>query len=144
MGQYITLTFLAIDIWNKDSSDALQPCPNNYVIVYDISWNGQKSTKGRYCAANNPRKDIQSSWETVQLRYLIDTTEGGSGFMAKYEIIDYVRKDIDISDGKFFCFFFFFFCCCCCFFFFVFFSVCIYINPFTLSIRPSCFIPELL
>ena len=92
IGQYIILEFVDLDIWHADEN-AVVSCPNNYVIVEDIALNGQTTETGRFCSSSTTRGKIQSSWHMMELRYLIEMSEGGRGFMAKYTIVDFVMKE---------------------------------------------------
>ena len=91
IGEYIILEFVDLDIWHEDEN-AIVPCSNNYVTVDDVTLNGQRTEQGRFCSASTTREKIQSSWHMMELRYLIETSEGGTGFMAKYTIIDFVME----------------------------------------------------
>ena len=94
IGQYIILEFVHLDIWHEGENNIVL-CSNNYVIVDDVALNGQRTEKGRYCSAGTSIEKIQSSWHMMELRYLIEKSEGGVGFMAMYTIIDFVMKESD-------------------------------------------------
>ena len=99
IGEYIILDFVDLDIWHDDENRSVL-CSNNYVIVDDIALNGQKTEKGRFCSTSPSREKIQSSWHMMELTYLIEKSEGGTGFMAKYAVIDGVMKESDeIANG---------------------------------------------
>ena len=101
LGQYVILSFIEIDIWNEDSGTS-HPCPSNFVIVQDFALNGQNTEIGRYCAANNPRTDIKSSWQNLELRYIIEESNGGTGLIAKYRIINYaIDMFTDLHKGNY-------------------------------------------
>ena len=100
IGEYVILDFVDLDIWHEDENNIVL-CSNNYVIVDDVALNGQRTEKGRYCSADTIRKEVKSSWHMIELRYLIEKSEGGTGFMAKYRIIDFVMKDAEeAADGN--------------------------------------------
>ena len=94
IGQYIILEFVDLDIWHEDENSVV-PCPNNHVIVEDVALNGQTTEMGRFCSSSTTRGKIQSSWHMMELRYLIEMSEGGRGFMAKYTIFDFDVKESD-------------------------------------------------
>jgi len=94
IGQYIELTVIDLDIEIKGNIDS-------FIEIFDMSWEGTKSSLGRLYKKGIESTHYKSSWHMMDIEFRVGNKLRGRGFFGRYTIIDAVSNmNQYVSSGK--------------------------------------------